>query len=337
MAPLVLTMGDPAGIGPEITGKAWLALREIGPRFVYLGDPSQLCCPVQLISSDQLEKADFASALPVMPISVAQPAILGSPAPENALAILASIERAVELVRDGLVSGIVTNPIAKASLYATGFGFPGHTEFLGELTKDWASNQAKTSAADGPIMMLAVPGLRIALVTIHLPLASVPDALTIEGIVRAGLVLHHALCQDFCIQSPRIALAGLNPHAGEGGTIGREEVDIVAPAAEALRSIGVDIEGPLPADSLFHADARLRYDAVLCLYHDQGLIPIKTIDFWGGVNITLGLPIVRTSPDHGTAFDIAGQGIARADSLIAAIQQAGVIALNRTKSAQWQS
>jgi len=337
MPPLVLTMGDPSGIGPEITSKAWYALREVGPRFVYLGDPSTLTCPMQIVSEHQFTDVDFNAALPVLPVSISRAPVPGKPTPENATAILASISGAVALAKAELVSGIVTNPIAKAFLYGAGFGFPGHTEYLGALTKDWPDQTNMQRAASGPIMMLAVPGLRVALVTIHLPLAVVPDALTTEGIVHAGTVLNNALRRDFSIQAPRIALAGLNPHAGEGGTIGREEVDIVAPAAEALRASGIDIEGPLPADSLFHGDARQCYDAVLCLYHDQGLIPIKTIDFWGGVNITLGLPIVRTSPDHGTAFDIAGKGVARADSLIAALQQANIIARNRIKSAAWLS
>jgi 4-hydroxythreonine-4-phosphate dehydrogenase len=218
----------------------------------------------------------------------------------------------------------VTAPIAKAPLYAAGFRFPGHTEFLADLTA-----QAPYAGERGPVMMLTARDLRVALVTIHTPLAAVPGEVTVERVVRTALVTHQALRRDFGLAQPRLALAGLNPHAGEGGSIGREEIEVLAPALAALRAQGVDISDPKPSDSLFHEEARRRYDAVVCLYHDQALIPIKTLDFWGGVNITLGLPIVRTSPDHGTGFDIAGKGIARPDSLIAAIRAAAEIAQRR--------
>ena len=228
------------------------------------------------------------------------------------------------LALSGEVTGLVTAPIAKAPLYDAGFKFPGHTEFLAELTA-----AERFEGPRGPVMMLAAGDLRTTLATIHTPIAKVPSALTIEGIVNNGLVTADALRRDFGVAAPRLAVAGLNPHAGEGGAIGREEIETIGPAVEALRAQGVDAHGPSPADTLFHAEARARYDAVLCMYHDQALIPVKMLDFWGGVNVTLGLPIVRTSPDHGTGFDIAGRGIARPDSLIAAIKLAAEIAARR--------
>ena len=234
------------------------------------------------------------------------------------------IETGVGLALSGAVRGLVTAPIAKAPLYEAGFRFPGHTEFLGELTQ-----ATRYDGARGPIMMLAVPGLRTTLVTVHEPLSKVAGLLTIEKIVNAGLVTAQALRRDFGVAQPRVAVAGLNPHAGESGGIGREEAEIIAPAVRALRDLGVDATGPYPADSLFPETTRARYDAAVCMYHDQALIPVKMLDFWGGVNVTLGLPIVRTSPDHGTAFDIAGRGQARPDSLIAAIQAAEDIAVRR--------
>ena len=227
-------------------------------------------------------------------------------------------------IAGGQVSGLVTAPIAKAPLYEAGFKFPGHTEFLAQLTAAAAHEGPR-----GPNMMLAADDLRVALVTIHEPLAKVPGLLTVEKIVNTGLCAAQALRRDFGIEKPRLAVAGLNPHAGESGSIGREEIDIVAPAVEALKRQGVDVRGPVPADTLFHAEARATYDCALCLHHDQALIPVKMLDFWGGVNVTLGLPIVRTSPDHGTGFDIAGRGLARADSLIAAIRMAAQIAARR--------
>jgi 4-hydroxythreonine-4-phosphate dehydrogenase len=233
----------------------------------------------------------------------------------------------VDLALSGAVGGVVTAPIAKGVLYAAGFGFPGHTELLGELTAS-----VPFEGARGPVMMLTAQDLRVCLVTIHEPLARVPGLLSVERIVNAGLVTAQALNRDFGVESPRLAIAGLNPHAGEGGALGREEIELVAPAVQDLRDLGVEARGPLPADSLFHPEARATYDAALCLYHDQALIPVKMLDFWGGVNVTLGLPIVRTSPDHGVAFDIAGKGVARAESLIAAIKLAGEIAARRQAS-----
>jgi 4-hydroxythreonine-4-phosphate dehydrogenase len=250
--------------------------------------------------------------------------VAGQPSPAAAPAIIQWIETAAGLALSKTVSGVVTAPIAKAPLYAAGFKFPGHTEFLGELTA-----AASYDGARGPIMMLTAADLRVTLVTVHEPLAQVSGKLDIQAVVNAGLVTAQALRRDFGIDRPRLAVAGLNPHAGESGSIGREEVEIVEPAVRALKDLGVDARGPYPSDTLFPAEVRATYDAALCLYHDQALIPIKMLDFWGGVNVTLGLPIVRTSPDHGTAFDIAGRGIARPDSLIAAIRLADEIARRR--------
>ena len=329
--PLAISLGDPAGIGPEIVFKAWSALRETGPCFVVVGDMRQVAAAcggtaglVRQISAAEDANRVFPQAIPVIDIPLLAPVVSGQPSPQAAKAVIAWIETAVGLAISGSVGGVVTAPIAKQTLYGAGFAFPGHTEFLGELTA-----AERYDGARGPIMMLAAGDLRVALVTVHLPLAEVPQALSVEKIVNAGLVTAQALRRDFGVERPRLAVAGLNPHAGEGGAIGREEVQTVAPAVRALRDLGVDATGPHPADSLFHEAARRTYDAVLGLYHDQALIPVKMLDFWGGVNITLGLPIVRTSPDHGTAFDIAGRGQARADSMIAAIRMAREIALRR--------
>ena len=329
--PLALTLGDPAGVGPEIIVKAWTRLRETGPAFMVVGDFDALASASPAGGSILRAIADpadahriFPDALPVLNQPLRAGVVAGRPSASAAGAIIGWIETAVGLALSGTVRGVVTAPIAKAPLYAAGFKFPGHTEFLGELTA-----AASFDGARGPIMMLAVPGLRCTLVTVHEPLARVSSLLTVEAIVNAGLVTAQALRSDFGIAAPRLAVAGLNPHAGEGGTIGREEADIVAPAVRALRDLGVDAAGPWPADTLFPEEMRAKYDAALCLYHDQALIPVKMLDFWGGVNVTLGLPIVRTSPDHGTAFDIAGRGLARPDSLIAAIRMADEIATRR--------
>ena len=328
--PLALSLGDPAGIGPEITAKAWRALRETGPVFMVVGDAQALesapggAVPVAVVTGPDEAARVFGDAVPVLDLPLATPVIAGQPSPSYAQAVIRWIETGVGLALSGQVGGLVTAPIAKAPLYAAGFGFPGHTEFLAELTA-----ASRHDGARGPVMMLTAGDLRVALVTIHEPLARVSSLLSIEKIVNAGLVTAQALRRDFGIAAPRLAVAGLNPHAGESGTIGREEVEIVEPAVRALRELGVDARGPSPADTLFHAEARERYDAVLCLYHDQALIPVKMLDFWGGVNVTLGLPIVRTSPDHGTGFDIAGRGLARADSLVAAIRLAAEIAVRR--------
>jgi 4-hydroxythreonine-4-phosphate dehydrogenase len=279
---------------------------------------------VRRVTAPEAAAKAFAEALPVLDIPLRAPVVAGQPSAAAAPAIIRWIETAVGLALSHVVSGVVTAPISKAPLYEAGFRFPGHTEFLGELT---ASESFK--GARGPVMMLTARDLRASLVTVHEPLAKAPGLLSVEKIVNAGLVTAQALRNDFGLQAPRLAMAALNPHAGESGKLGREEVDIIEPASRALRSLGVDVLGPLPADSMFPAEMRRRYDAALCLYHDQALIPVKMLDFWGGVNVTLGLPIVRTSPDHGVAFDIAGRGQARADSLVAALRLADQVAQRR--------
>ncbi len=331
MSPLALTLGDPAGIGPEIVFKAWSQLRASGPAFVVVGDFQALASAsgsgmhmVRRVTTPKQGAEVFGQALPVLDIPLRSPVVAGQPSSAAAPAIIRWIETGAGLALSGAVSGLVTAPIAKAPLYEAGFQFPGHTEFLGELTAS-----ANYQGARGPIMMLAVEGLRTTLVTVHEPLSKVGGLLSVDKIVNAGMVTAQALRSDFGIEAPRLAVAGFNPHAGEDGSIGREEVEIIAPAVAALRERGIDAKGPTPADSLFHQAARAKFDAVVCMYHDQALIPVKMLDFWGGVNLTLGLPIVRTSPDHGTAFDIAGRGLARPDSLIAAIRMAHNIAERR--------
>jgi len=328
MNPLVLSLGDPAGVGPEIVVKAWETLKAIGPVFVVVGDADALiqagATSLGVVRCPGDGAAVFADALPVIDLPLSEQAIPGEPTSRAASHVITWIETATALVLSGEASGLVTAPIAKSFLYAAGFKFPGHTEFLGDLAPP-----VNDGDGVGPVMMLIARDLRVSLVTIHEPLAKAPGLLTIERIVNAGLVTAAALRRDFGVERARVAVCGLNPHAGEDGALGREEIDIVRPAIAELRARGVEATGPHPADSLFHEDARGRYDAALCLYHDQALIPVKMLDFWGGVNVTLGLPIVRTSPDHGTGFDIAGKSIAKPDSLIAAIRLAAVIAANR--------
>ncbi len=322
--PLALTMGEPAGVGPEIIARAWEALRDGEQTFVVIGDAALMRAqgvPVRTVTAPSDAPAAFSGTVPVLDTPLPAPVQPGRPEPANAGAVADWIEQAVSLALSGQAAGIVTAPIAKAPLYAAGFRFPGHTEFIAELTAD-----APYSGVRGPVMMLTARDLRACLVTIHSPLAEVPELVTAERVRRTARVVHDALKRDFGIARPRLALAALNPHAGESGTIGLEEIEVLIPAAAALRNEGITITDPQPADTLFHDEARAKYDAVLCLYHDQALIPVKTLDFWGGVNATLGLPVVRTSPDHGTGFDIAGQGVARADSLIAAIRLAGEMA-----------
>ena len=326
-APLALSMGEPAGVGPEIIARAWTALRTEGPVFVVIGDAVLLRAqgwPVEAVLSAADAAAVFPRAIPVLDSPLPAPVTPGRPEAANAGSVADWIEKAVNLALSGEASGVVTAPIAKAPLYAAGFRFPGHTEFIAELTAD-----APFAGARGPVMMLTAKDLRACLVTIHEPLADVPELVTAERIMRVARVVDEAMRRDFGIASPRLALAALNPHAGESGSIGLEEIEILTPAATALRAEGIDISDPRPSDTLFHEEARATYDAVLCLYHDQALIPVKTLDFWGGVNTTLGLPVIRTSPDHGTGFDIAGKGVARADSLIAAVRLAGTMAATR--------
>ena len=305
-------MGDPASISAEITAAAWRALRHTGPAFTLLADPDWIA-PYAPVA------AEFAEGIPVIPIPLARPAVPGQPDTANAAATIASIKRAVRLVQAGQAGAVVTNPIAKSVLQAAGFPHPGHTEFLAELT----------GVAGREIMMLASPMLRVVPVTIHLSLRAALDALTTEAIVAASRTTHTALMRDFGIPSPRLAVAGLNPHAGEQGRMGREEITLIQPAIDRLRAEGIQVAGPVPPDTLFTEAARATYDAAICMYHDQALIPLKTLDMWGGVNVTLGLPIVRTSPDHGTAFGIAGQGIADPSSLVAALRLAAEIAARR--------
>ena len=326
VAPLVLTLGEPAGIGAEIIAKAWNALSDQAP-FAVIGDARLLEAqgvPVREIGDLSDTATFFARALPVLNHPAPAPIKPGQPDPRNAGVVADWIERAVALALAGEASGLVTAPIAKAPLYAAGFRFPGHTEFIAELTAD-----APYTGTRGPVMMLTARDLRACLVTIHVALEQAPELVTEARVARTARVVHEVLRRDFGIVRPRLALAALNPHAGEGGALGMQEITVLKPTAETLRAEGIDITDPLPADTLFHDEARAGYDAAICLYHDQALIPVKTLDFWGGVNATLGLPVIRTSPDHGTGFDIAGKGIARPDSLIAAIRLASEMAARR--------
>jgi 4-hydroxythreonine-4-phosphate dehydrogenase len=318
-------MGDPCGIGPEVTAKAWRALHATGPCFVVAGD-WQLYpgVPVEVIETLDQAPHVFKTALPVLAGFEADNPIAGKPDAKFGPVILRSIQESVDLVVAGAALGLVTAPISKAIVQAAGLAHPGHTEFLGALLVD-----KPTSGPRGPIMMLAIEGLRVVPVTIHCALAQVPVVLSTDAIVQAACVTAHALIHDFEIKSPRLAIAALNPHAGEDGSFGDEEKRIIQPAIDQIRAMGIDAQGPYPADSLFHAQARVQYDAIICMYHDQALIPLKTLDFWGGVNVTLGLPIVRTSPDHGTGFDIAGKGVANPESMIAAIQMAHAMGSKR--------
>lgn len=323
--PLALTQGDPAGIGPDITLAAWTRRRELGlPPFLFVGDPAvmrsrarQLGLAIPLVETDAAGACDaFVDALPVSPISIGMDVVAGEPHVATAKATIAAIEAAVSMSMAGQAAGVVTNPIAKSVLYEAGFGFPGHTEFLAELAKRATGRQVL------PVMMLAGPKLRAIPVTIHIPLKDVPATLTTDLIVETGRIAHDDLKSRFGIPHPRMAVAGLNPHAGEGGALGAEDDAIVLPAVQILRSRGIDAFGPLPADTMFHDEARRRYDVAICMYHDQALIPAKALGFDDSVNVTLGLPFVRTSPDHGTAFGIAGKGVAKEDSLVAALKLA---------------
>ena len=327
--PLALTLGEPAGLGPDITVAAWRQRRELDlPPFYVVGSRDfiarralELGMPVAVAACEPGEAAAvFASALPVVDLGLAVSATPGHPDHTSAPAAIASIDTAVENVLDGLAEAVVTNPIAKNVLYRSGFSEPGHTEYLAKLAG------RATGTAPRPVMMLWSPELAVVPVTIHLPLRDVPAALDADVIVETGRITARDLARRFGIARPRIAIAGLNPHAGEDGAMGEEDDAIVRPAVERLRTEGIAARGPLPADTMFHAAARAGYDAALCMYHDQALIPIKTLAFDHAVNVTLGLPFVRTSPDHGTAFDIAGTGRASPTSLIAAIRLAARLA-----------
>ena len=338
VTPLALTMGDPAGIGPELAIDAWRA-REANalPAFALFADLNLMRetrralgvdCDVVAVPDAGAAADIFPRALPVVDVPLVRAARPSVPDSQNGPAVILAIRRAVEAVAAGQASAVVTNPIAKSVLYDAGFQFAGHTEYLGSLASElWPARPAE------PVMMLASPELRVVPVTIHVPLKSVPSLLTSEKIIETARIVAAALKQDFGIAEPRLVVTGLNPHAGEDGALGSEDRDIIAPAIAALRSDGIDATGPHSADTLFHAAARETYDAAIAMYHDQALIPIKTLAFDSGVNATLGLPFVRTSPDHGTAFGIAGKGTASAASLIAAIKLAAEMSTRRARTA----
>ncbi len=328
-APIALTCGDPAGIGPDITIASWLGRNEHKlPAFAVLADADHLeARAAQLGVSLPLERIDdiaeagdvFASALPVLSLPLPHPVTAGKPDGAAAAAVRDSIERAVDLALSGAASAVVTNPIAKHVLADAGFDHPGHTEFLGAVA-------IERGHAASPVMMLTGGGLRVVPVTIHIALVDVPRALTTEKIIETVRVTAAGLKRWFGIAEPRLALSGLNPHAGENGLMGHEDDRVIRPAIAALRDLGYQVSGPHPADTMFHERARRGYDVAIAMYHDQALIPIKTLAFDEGVNVTLGLPFIRTSPDHGTAFDIAGSGKARPNSLIAALRLAAQMA-----------
>jgi 4-hydroxythreonine-4-phosphate dehydrogenase len=322
---LALTIGEPAGIGPDITLAAWRHRVELGlPPFYLLGDPEFLTRRAKALKLDvpiaAVDPADaveaFSNALPVVPIGGPVTADPGRPDASSAPAAIGAIRRAVEDVMAGAAGAVVTNPIAKSVLYRAGFTDPGHTEYLAKLVEDMTGSHVL------PVMLLWSHELAVVPVTIHIPLKDVPGKLTTDLLVETGRIVARDFARGFGIARPRLAVAGLNPHAGEDGEMGDEDIAIVAPAVARLKADGIDVRGPLPADTMFHAAARAQYDVALCMYHDQALIPIKTLAFDTGVNVTLGLPFVRTSPDHGTAFDIAGTGRADPSSLIAALKLA---------------
>lgn len=326
--PLALSQGDPAGIGPDIAIAAWARRRETGlPPFIFIGDPQVVASraaligiPVTIEICDAEEAVGlFDRAFPVFSLPVGFEVQAGQPHVGAAHATIKAIETAVSLTAEGKAAAVVTNPIAKSVLYEAGFGFPGHTEFLADLA------MRLTGAPVMPVMMIAGPKVRVVPVTIHIPVKDVPAALTEELIVTTCRIIDADLKQKFALETPRLAVAGLNPHAGEDGALGTEDRDVVHPATMRLRKEGIDAFGPLPADTMFHDAARARYDVAVCMYHDQALIPAKALGFDDSVNVTLGLPFIRTSPDHGTAFGIAGQGIASEASLVAALKMAAEI------------
>ncbi|WP_374611496.1 4-hydroxythreonine-4-phosphate dehydrogenase PdxA [Sphingorhabdus sp.] len=323
--PLAISSGDPAGVGPEIIGKAWEARKKCKLQaFFAIGDMASFAHhwdgPVIRIDNPDQAAERFNDALPVFHVHSCSSIVPGSPDLDGAHCALQALELATGFARSGTVAGLVTGPVSKAQLYAIGFNYPGQTEFVAERCGVERRNA---------VMMLAGPDLRVVPMTTHIPLASVAAQLDVRLIRRRIRATAKGLMRDFGISNPRLAVAGFNPHAGESGNLGREEIDIFAPALKTITEEGYDVIGPLPADTMFHAEARQNFDAALCAYHDQALIPLKTLYFHEAVNITLGLPIVRTSPDHGTAFGIAGKGEARADSMIAAIRMAGEAVANR--------
>ena len=336
MPPLALTLGEPAGIGPEISLALWARRHALGvPAFIAVGDPALLASRARLLKLDvplaecaaDEAAARFATALPVVSVGIAATAAPGKPDRTSAAAARAAIDRAVELAAAGKVSAIVTNPIAKSVLYEAGFEFPGHTEYLAAL----AAKQSGTRPR--PIMMIWSEELAVVPATIHVPLEDVPTLLNVDLIVETGRIVARELVRRFGIARPRLAICALNPHAGEEGHFGREEIEIIRPAIARLAKEGIDASGPHPADTLFHPAARKRYDVAIGMYHDQVLVPIKAIAFDRAVNVTLGLPFVRTSPDHGTAFDLAGSGRADPGSLLAALKLAERLAKTEAAAA----
>lgn len=323
--PLAVSSGDPAGVGPEIIGKAWEARnKQKLPPFFAIGDMASFAHhwdgPVVRIDNPDQAVDRFDDALPVFHVHSCASIIPGTPDLDGAHCALQALELATGFARSATVAGLVTGPVSKAQLYTIGFNYPGQTEFVAERCGVERRNA---------VMMLAGPDLRVVPMTTHIPLASVASQLDVRLIRRRIRATAKGLMRDFGIANPRLAVAGFNPHAGESGNLGREEIDIFGPAIQTITEEGYDVIGPLPADTMFHAEARRNFDAALCAYHDQALIPLKTLYFHEAVNITLGLPVVRTSPDHGTAFGIAGKGEARADSMIAAIRMAGEAVANR--------
>ncbi len=324
-------MGEPGGVGTDITLAVWHERQRLAiPPFYLLADPVFVAerarvlgmdCPIEIVPPARAA-AVFDGALPVVPLEAAVSAVPGRADSANAGAVVEAIARAVGDIRSGEAAALVTNPISKQSLYAAGFRHPGHTEFLGTLSAAW------TGFAARPVMMLAGPELRAVPVTIHIPLRDVAPDLSTELIVETARIVATDLRRRFALPRPRLAVAGLNPHAGEGGTLGQEDRTIIAPAVDALRAEGIDVVGPLSADAMFHRAARSRYDAAICMYHDQALIPAKTLAFAETVNVTLGLAFIRTSPDHGTAFDLAGTGRADPSSLAAALRLAAELVEN---------
>ncbi|HEX8257755.1 MAG TPA: 4-hydroxythreonine-4-phosphate dehydrogenase PdxA [Allosphingosinicella sp.] len=320
--PLAVALGDPAGVGPEIIAKSWERRQAADlPAFFAVGDADAVAAvwrgPVQPISDPSEAAGCFAEALPVIRVSAGSPIDPGRPDMEGARNSLDALELAVGLARSGAAAGLVTGPVSKSQLYAIGFNHAGQTEFVAERCG---------VSSELVAMMLVGPTLRTVPVTVHTAFRDVPDVLTTEAIVAKARATIRGLQRQFGIEQPRIAVAGLNPHAGEDGALGREEIEVIAPAIERLREDGFDVTGPYAADTMFHAKARSRYDAALCMYHDQALVPVKTLHFDEGVNMTLGLPIVRTSPDHGTAFGIAGKGVADPGAMIAALKTASACA-----------
>ncbi len=325
IAPIAVSMGDPAGIGPEVIGKAWEGRIGASLRpFFAVGDPRAIervwTGPVERIGDPAEAVGLFDRALPVLYIQDAGEITPGQPDTDGARCSLSALELAVGLARSGTAGALVTGPVSKAQLYGIGFLDPGQTEFVAERCG---------IALQNAVMMLAGPTLRVVPITTHVPLSAVPEALNLDLVLARARTTARGLTRNFGIETPRLTFAGLNPHAGEGGAIGREEIDILMPAIEILRDEGIDCTGPIAADAMFHQAARARYDVAMCCYHDQALIPLKLLHFDDGVNITLGLPIVRTSPDHGTAFDIAGKGVARPGAMIAAIRMAAEAAERR--------